>query len=71
VAALVLAAAAAAAVPARRRGLWGVATWGAAFLPALLLLPLAAGGEPVVAAWAVLAVWAAAAALAYPLVVGR
>jgi hypothetical protein len=71
VAALVLAAAAAAAVPARRRGLWGVAAWGAALLPALLLLPLAAGGEPVATAWAVLAVWAAAAALAYPLVVRR
>jgi hypothetical protein len=71
VAALVLAAAAAAAVPARRRGLWGVAAWGAALLPALLLLPLAAGGEPVAAAWAVPAVWAAAAALAYPLVVKR
>jgi hypothetical protein len=71
VAALVLAAAAAAAVPARQRGLWGVAAWGAALLPALLLLPLAAGGEPVAAAWAVLAVWTAAAALAYPLVVRR
>jgi hypothetical protein len=71
VAGLVLAAAAAAAVAARGRGLWGVAAWAAILLPALLLLPLAAGGEPVAAAWAVPAVWAAAAALAYPLVVRR
>jgi hypothetical protein len=71
VAALVLAAAAAAAEPARRRGLWGVAGWGAALLAALLLLPLAAGGEPVAAAWAIPAVWAVAVALAYPLVVRR
>jgi hypothetical protein len=71
VAALVLAAAAAAAEPARRRGLWGVAAWGAALLATLLLLPLAAGGEPVAGVWAIPAVWAATVALAYPLVVRR
>ncbi|MGH3058170.1 MAG: protein kinase domain-containing protein [Gaiellaceae bacterium] len=70
-AALVLAAAAAAGPRARARGLWGVAAWGAALLAALLLLPLAAGGEPVAAAWAIPAVWAATVALAYPLVAAR
>jgi hypothetical protein len=70
-AALVLAAATVAAPPARRRGLWGVAGWGAAVLAVLLLLPLALGGEPVVAAWAIPAVWAATAALAYPLLAAR
>ena len=71
VAALVLAAAAAAAARARGRGLWGVAAWGAAFLAALLLLPLAAGGDPVVAVWAIPVVWAATAALGYPLLAAR
>ena len=70
-AALVLAAAAASAPLARGRGLWGVAAWGATLLAALLLLPLAAGGAPVVAVWAIPAVWAATVALAYPLVAAR
>jgi hypothetical protein len=70
-AALALAAATVAARPARARGLWGVAAWGAGLLVVLLLVPLAAGGEPVAAAWAVPAVWAATVALAYPLVVRR
>lgn len=64
---LVLVAATLAAQPARQRGLWGVACWGAAFVGALLLAPLAAGGEPVAAAWAVPAAWLATGALAYPL----
>ena len=64
---LVLVAATLAAQPARQRGLWGVASWGAAFVGALLLAPLAAGGEPVAAAWAVPAAWLATGALAYPL----
>ena len=71
VAALVLAAAAAAAPAARDRGLWGVAAWGAGLAAALLLLPLAAGGEAVVAVWAIPAVWAASVALACPLVAAR
>ena len=71
VAALVLAAAAGAAAWARGRGLWGVAAWGAALAAALLLLPLAAGGAPVVAAWAIPVVWAATVALGYPLVARR
>lgn len=71
VAAFVLAAAAAAGTYARGRGLWGIAAWGAAVLAALLLLPPAAGGSPVAAAWAVPAVWLAAAALAYPLLRAR
>ncbi|MGH3043869.1 MAG: protein kinase domain-containing protein [Gaiellaceae bacterium] len=64
---LVLVAATLAAQPARQRGLWGVACWGAAFVGALLLAPLAVGGEPVAAAWAVPAAWLATGALAYPL----
>jgi len=65
---VIVAAAAALAGLARSRGLWGVATWGASFLGALLLVPLAAGGVPVDPLWAAPAVWLAAAALAYPLV---
>ncbi len=53
---------------ARSRGLWGVAAWGAGFLGALLLVPLAAGGASVDPLWAAPAVWFAAGALAYPLV---
>jgi Protein kinase domain len=64
---VILGAAAASAGFARSRGLWGVAVWGAGFLAALLLVPLAAGGAPVAAIWAAPAVWAAAGALAYPL----
>jgi hypothetical protein len=67
VAALVAAAAAFAARPAREHGLWGVTGWGAGLVGALLLAPLAAGGEPVAAAWAVPAAWLATGALAYPL----
>jgi hypothetical protein len=63
----VVAAAAGTAGLARSRGLWGIAAWGAGYLAALLLVPLAAGGAPVAAAWAVPAVWLAAGALAYPL----
>ena len=66
-AALVAAAAAVAAQPAREHGLWGVTAWGAGLVGALLLAPLAAGGEPVAAAWAVPAAWLATGALAYPL----
>jgi hypothetical protein len=65
--ALAVAAATAAARPARKHGLWGVAGWGAGLIGALLLAPLAVGGEPVAAAWAVPAAWLAAGALAYPL----
>jgi Protein kinase domain len=67
VAALVAAAAAVAARPAREHGLWGVTGWGAGLVAALVLAPLAAGGEPVAAAWAVPAAWLATGALAYPL----
>jgi len=63
----IVAAAAATAGFARSRGRWGVAAWGAGYLTALLLVPLAAGGAPVAAAWAAPAVWLAAGALAYPL----
>jgi hypothetical protein len=63
----VVAAAAGTAGLARSHGLWGIAAWGAGYLAALLLVPLAAGGAPVAAAWAVPAVWLAAGALAYPL----
>jgi hypothetical protein len=63
----VVAAAAGTAGLARSRGLWGIAAWGAGYLAALLLVPLAAGGAPVAASWAVPAVWLAAGALAYPL----
>jgi hypothetical protein len=66
-AAVVLAAAAATAGHARSKGLWGVVAWGAAFLAALLLGPLLAGGAPVAVVWAVPAVWLAAGLLAYPL----
>jgi hypothetical protein len=66
-AAAIAAVAAATAVAARSRGLWGVAVWGAGFIAALLLVPLAAGGAPIAAAWAAPAVWLAAALLAYPL----
>jgi eukaryotic-like serine/threonine-protein kinase len=65
--ALVAALAVFAARPAREHGLWGVAGWGAGLVGALLLAPLAAGGEPVAAAWAVPAAWLATGALAYPL----
>jgi len=65
---VIVAVAAASASLARSRGLWGVAAWGATFLGALLLAPLAAGGAPVDPLWAAPAVWLAAAALAYPLV---
>jgi hypothetical protein len=65
---VIVALAAASAGLARDRGLWGVAAWGAAFLGALLLVPVAVGGAPVAALWAAPAVWLAAAALAYPLV---
>jgi hypothetical protein len=67
VVALVAAAAAVAARPAREHGFWGVAGWGAGLVGALLLAPLAAGGEPVAAAWAAPAAWLATGALAYPL----
>jgi hypothetical protein len=67
VVALVVVAATLAARPAREHGLWGVAGWGAGFVGALLLAPLAVGGEPVAAAWAVPAAWLATGALAYPL----
>jgi Protein kinase domain len=67
VVALVAAAAAVAARPAREHGLWGVAGWGAGLVGALLLVPLAAGGEPVAAAWAAPAAWLATGALVYPL----
>ncbi|HXV32698.1 MAG TPA: serine/threonine-protein kinase [Gaiellaceae bacterium] len=63
----IVATAAATAGLARNRGRWGVAAWGAAYLAALLLVPLAAGGAPIAAAWAAPAVWLAAGALAYPL----
>jgi hypothetical protein len=63
----IVAAAAVSAGYARRRGLWGVAVWGAGFLATLLLVPLAAGGGAVAAVWAAPAVWLAAGALAYPL----
>jgi hypothetical protein len=65
---VIVALAAASAGLARDRGLWGVAAWGAGFLGALLLVPIAVGGAPVAAQWAAPAVWLAAAALAYPLV---
>jgi len=65
---VIVALAAASASLARSRGLWGIAAWGAAFLGALLLVPIAIGGAPVAAQWAAPAVWLAAAALAYPLV---
>jgi hypothetical protein len=64
---VVLVAAAVSAGFARGHGLWGVAAWGAGFLGTLLLVPVAAGGAPVAAAWAAPAVWAAAGLLAYPL----
>jgi hypothetical protein len=67
VAMAVVAAAAGTAGLARSRGLWGIAAWGTGYLAALLLVPFAAGGAPVAAAWAVPAVWLAAGALAYPL----
>ena len=66
-----VAAATLAARPARQHGLWGVAGWGAGFVGALLLTPLAVGGEPVAAAWAVPAAWLATGALAYPLLRAR
>ena len=69
--ALVVAAATLAARPAREHGLWGVAGWGAGFVGALLIAPLAVGGEPVAAAWAVPAAWLATGALAYPLLRAR
>ncbi len=65
---VILAVAAASAGLARGRGLWGVTAWGAAFLGALLLAPLAAGGVPVDPLWATPAVWLATAVLAFPLV---
>jgi hypothetical protein len=65
---VILAAAAASAGLARSRGLWGVAAWGAAFLGALLLVPLAAGGASIDPLWAAPAVWLAAVVLAFPLV---
>ena len=68
VALIVVAAAAATAGLARSHGLWAVAGWGAGFLGALLLMPVAAGGAPVAALWAAPAVWLATGALAYPLV---
>jgi hypothetical protein len=67
VAMAVVAAAAGTAGLARSRGLWGIAAWGTGYLAALLLVPVAAGGAPVAAAWAVPVVWLAAGALAYPL----
>jgi Protein kinase domain len=63
----IVAVAAATADLARSRGLWGIAGWGAGYVTALLLVPVAAGGAPVAAAWAVPAVWLAAGALVYPL----
>jgi Protein kinase domain len=67
VAGVVLAVATLAAPLARRHGLWGIAAWGAGFLAALLLAPLAAGGPPVGALWATAGVWLAACLLAVPL----
>ena len=64
---VVIVAAAVSARFARTHGLWGVAAWGAGFLATLLLVPIAAGGAPVAAIWAVPAVWAGAGLLAYPL----
>ncbi len=68
---VVLVAAAVSAGFARSHGLWGVAAWGAGFLGALLLVPVATGGAPVAAAWAVPTVWLAAGLLAYPLLKPR
>jgi hypothetical protein len=65
--ALVLAAAAATAPLARRRGLLPVGAWGALFLAALQLAPLAAGGGAEVVPLA-LGACAATGFLAYPLV---
>jgi hypothetical protein len=65
---VIFAAAAGSAGLARTRGLWGVAAWGAAFLGALLLVPVAAGGASIDPLWAAPAVWLAAAVLAFPLV---
>ncbi|MGH3091658.1 MAG: serine/threonine-protein kinase [Gaiellaceae bacterium] len=70
VAALVLAAGAAAAPLARARGLPWVAGWGALFLAALLLAPLAVGGVVETLALA-LGACAASALLAYPLIRAR
>jgi hypothetical protein len=65
--ALVFAFAAATVAPARRRGLWGVAVWGSAFLAAALLVP--GGGVEV---WPlVLGIWAAALLLGVPLLARR
>jgi hypothetical protein len=65
--ALVFALAAGTVAPARRRGLWGVAVWGSAFLAAALLVP--GGGVEV---WPlVLGIWAAALLLGVPLLARR
>jgi Protein kinase domain len=67
IAALALALAAVTGPFAQRRGLWAVAGWGTALLAALALAPLAAGTAPPQAILLALAVWAAAAVLAFPL----
>jgi hypothetical protein len=61
--AAVLVAATVAAPYARRRGLWGVAAWGAAFLAAALFAPMGAVSAFPTALW----IWAAAAVLAVPM----
>jgi hypothetical protein len=66
-AALALAVAAATGPCARRRGLWAVACWASALLAALVLAPLAAGTSASQAIPVTLAVWTAAAVLAFPL----
>jgi hypothetical protein len=61
--AIVLTAATVAAPFAARRGLWGIAAWGSAFLAAALIAPGGAIGAFPLVLW----VWFAAAVLAVPL----
>jgi hypothetical protein len=60
--AAVLAVASAAVPYARRRGLWGVAAWGAAFLAAALLAPWGEVAAFPTALW----IWLGAAVVAVP-----